>query len=212
MTLLATQSGNYAAACSLDFSQPPAYYDTFALRDSEGYEAITPTFPYFRSRASLNAIIAGRSVPVQSCWNGMVAFNAAPFYAPHHPLQFRGIPDSLALHHLEGSECCLIHTDNPLTALHGVWLNPDVRVGYNPAAYAAVHPAGRSPWPPMAEAIRGVWWNRVWRWLTPTVHKKWLVKRRLRKWEREGNERHEPGLQCLINEMQVLRWNGWAHV
>ena len=85
-------------------------------------------------------------------------------------------------------------------------------MGYNPEAYAAVHPEGGSSWPSTSEAIRGIWWNRIRRWITPTVHKTWLVNRRLRKWKKEGNERHEPGLQCLINEMQVLIWNGWAHV
>ncbi|KAA6410976.1 MAG: polysaccharide export (CAP59) [Lasallia pustulata] len=211
-TLLATRNGAYAAACSLDFSHPPAYYDTFGLRDSEGHETVIPTFPYFRSWASRDAMVSNRPVPVQSCWNGIVAFDATPFYSGNNPLQFRGIPDSLALHHLEGSECCLIHADNPLTPLYGVWLNPSVRVGYNPEAYAAVHPDGATFWPPATEAIRGIWWNRIWRWVTPTFHKRWLISGRLRKWKREGNERHEPGVQCLIKEMQVLIWNGWAHV
>ncbi len=30
-----------------------------------------PTFPYFRAGASRKAMIAGRPVPVQSCWNGI---------------------------------------------------------------------------------------------------------------------------------------------
>lgn len=55
----------------MDYSKPPAYYDTFALRDIEGYEAVTSTFPYFRSSISRQAMIAGQPVPVQSCWNGM---------------------------------------------------------------------------------------------------------------------------------------------
>lgn len=71
MNLLRTRDGDYAAACSLDFSKPPRYYDTFALRDSEGHEPVTLTYPYFRSRASRKAIMAHEPVPVQSCWNGM---------------------------------------------------------------------------------------------------------------------------------------------
>ena len=134
--LLATNDDQYAAACSLDFSkQAPAFYDTFALRDSEGHEAIMPTWPYFRSSSSRNALRALRPVPVRSCWNGMVAMDSKPFYESWRPLRFRGISDSLAELHLEGSECCLIHQDNPLTAKHGVWLNPNVRVGYNKEAY-----------------------------------------------------------------------------
>ena len=71
LNLLNTRDGDYAAACSMDYSKPPAYYDTFALRDIEGYEAVTSTFPYFRSKVSRQAMISGQPVPVQSCWNGM---------------------------------------------------------------------------------------------------------------------------------------------
>ena len=69
--LLATRGGDYAAACSLDFSKPPAFYDTFALRDSEGYAAVMQSWPYFRSRASRDALKASQPVPVTSCWNGI---------------------------------------------------------------------------------------------------------------------------------------------
>ncbi|KAL8836052.1 MAG: hypothetical protein Q9170_003065 [Blastenia crenularia] len=210
ITLLSTRDGHYAAACSLDFSKPPHYYDTFALRDSNGDEAITSTYPYFRSSASRNALISGQPVPVQSCWNGVIAFDAAPFY--HTPeLRFRGIPDSLARYHLEGSECCLVHADNPLTSTQGVWLNPNVRVGYNAEAYHKVHQI--TPWPTISESVVGLWKNRLWRWITPTFHKKIKVAGRLRKWTGKGlGEVSEREIYCLINEMQVLVANGWAHV
>ncbi|KAJ4253852.1 hypothetical protein NW762_010247 [Fusarium torreyae] len=70
-TLLSTRGGEYAAACSLDFSKPPEFYDTFALRDSEGHEKLMQTWPYFRSRESRRALMYGESVPVESCWNGL---------------------------------------------------------------------------------------------------------------------------------------------
>lgn len=69
--LLATKNGEFAAACSLDFSKPPSFYDTFALRDSEGHAALTQTWPYFRGRESRRAVKLARPVPVKSCWNGM---------------------------------------------------------------------------------------------------------------------------------------------
>ncbi|KAL8765603.1 MAG: hypothetical protein Q9209_007385 [Squamulea sp. 1 TL-2023] len=208
ITLLRTRDGNYAAACSLDFSKPPHYYDTFALRDSDGAEAVTSTYPYFRSSASRNALISGQPVPVQSCWNGIVAFDAAPFY--HTPaLRFRGIPDSLARYHLEASECCLIHADNPLSSERGVWLNPNVRVGYHVEAYEKV----RGAWPSIANSVAGLWKNRFWRWVTPTFHKTFKVRGRLRRWTRKGLGEILPReSSCLINEMQVLVANGWAHV
>lgn len=208
-TLLATRDGDYSAACSLDFAKPPHYYDTFALRDNDGQEAVTSTFPYFRSRASRSAMISGHPVPVQSCWNGIVAFDAAPFYDPNR-LQFRSVPDSLALHHVEGSECCLIHVDNPLSQSHGVWLNPNVRVAYSPEAYAAVEPA--SVWPSISQSLMGIWSNRFWRWSTSTKMKTVRITSRLKAWSKGGADRSEPGKVCLINEMQVLIENGWAHV
>jgi hypothetical protein len=71
LRLLDTNSGDYAAACSLDFSKPPAFYNTFALRDSSGHEVMMSTWPYFRSYLSRNAMEKGFPVPVASCWNGM---------------------------------------------------------------------------------------------------------------------------------------------
>lgn len=69
--LLATHQGNYAAACALDFSKPPLYYDTFALRDFDGHETASQIWPYFRARSSRLALQHGQPVPVRSCWNGI---------------------------------------------------------------------------------------------------------------------------------------------
>lgn len=69
--LMVTRGGNYAAACSLDFSNPPRFYDTFALRDSEGHEALMQEWPYFRAAESRKALKLSEAVPVSSCWNGM---------------------------------------------------------------------------------------------------------------------------------------------
>jgi hypothetical protein len=83
--LLDTRGGDYAAACSLDFSKPPAFYDTFALRDSDGHAAIMQSWPYFRSKASRDALKASEPVPVTSCWNGMGSYN---IHTPPEALTF----------------------------------------------------------------------------------------------------------------------------
>ncbi|WEW60188.1 hypothetical protein PRK78_005673 [Emydomyces testavorans] len=214
LNLLDTRGGAYAAACSLDFFKPPTYYDTFALRDSSGAKAITQTWPYFLSSRSRHAMMGGTPVPVRSCWNGIVAFDAAPFYQSPS-LKFRGISDSLAKRHLEGSECCLIHADNFLTTTKGVWLNPNVRVGYNEPAYKAVHPRSSATWPSMGEKFWGLWRNRAARltnWPRRMVEDV-VVRWRVRGWSAESRfEDAENGVHCLINEMQVLVGNGWAHV
>lgn len=154
MTLIATKDSNYAAACAVDFSNPPLFYDTFALRDISGEKSVTQTWPSFLAAESRNAMKSSSPVPFKSCWNGIVVFLADLFYK-NPSLRFRGIPDSLALHHLEGLERCLIHADNSLTLTRGVWLNPNVRVSYNSKADNVVNfKVGR--WPSKREILKGI--------------------------------------------------------
>jgi hypothetical protein len=165
--------------------------------------------------------MSNKPVRVQSCWNGIAVFDAAPFYGTH-PLRFRGVSDSLAKKHVEGSECCLIHADNPLSATKGVWLNPNVRVGYDSAAYQTVNPEDSKDWVSTTSKVFGVWKNR-WAHLYGSTRRRsehWVIKKRIQQWkaevkdsnvvERDG-EKNE-AVNCLINEMQVLVDNGWAHV
>ena len=166
-------------------------------------------------------------VPVKSCWNGVAVFDAEPFYergGGSKALAFRGIGDELAGRHLEGSECCLVHADNPFSETRGVWVNPRVRVGYSGKAYEGVHAAGwdgkvkgtEPLWPKSRDVVWGVWSNRIRRWTRSVRMKERRVAKRVRKWVEQGrklgDERVEKGIYCLINEMQVLRENGWAHV
>ncbi|KAF2128532.1 glycosyltransferase family 69 protein [Dothidotthia symphoricarpi CBS 119687] len=215
VTLLSTNGGEYATACSLDFSRPPLYYDTFALRDISGAKTITQTWPYFSNSVSRRAIVSNEVVPVQSCWNGLVAMDARPFLG-REPLRFRGITDELAEMHLEGSECCLIHADNPLSATKGVYINPDVRVGYNAEAYNVVN--ALLAWPTSSERIKGMWKSRMatlpalWRFKSENLVIHWRLKRWEAQQSADGRKNSEPGLHCLVNEMQVLAENGWKHL
>ncbi|KAF2091803.1 glycosyltransferase family 69 protein [Saccharata proteae CBS 121410] len=211
LALLNTNKGHYAAACALDFKHPPAFYDSFALRDIDGREAIQSTFPYFASHESRSAIKAGSPVPVRSCWNGMIVFDATPYYTKLKNLRFRSLPDNLAKEHLEASECCLIHADNPYSDAHGVFVNPAVRVGYDKAAYDAVNPGDGWSWVGLVDLIKGTWVNRLKRWFALRKSKEDVVQ--LKIFERERKlKTPEPGAFCAIDEMQVLRIDGWAHV
>jgi hypothetical protein len=193
----------------MDFSKPPHYYDTFALRDASGHEAIMSTWPFFRDSASRRAMKSMSPVPVKSCWNGMVVMPAAPFTSKT-PLRFRGISDSLAASHLEGSECCLIHADNPLTSQHGVYVNPLVRVGYSGPAYVAVNPIIN--WLSPRTILQGLWTNRLRRWTSSPWLKERTVSNRVAQWAALSDENREPGQFCIINEMQILHPWGWGHV
>lgn len=132
-----------------------------------------------------------------------------PFYNTQ-PLTFRGIPDSLAKSHLEGSECCLIHADNPLSGTKGVWLNPNVRVGYDPASYTAMNPSDGS-WISSFGIAYGLWKNRLLRWFSSPWFRESVIENRLSRWEDQSPDNIEPGPFCLADEMQVLTDYGWAH-
>lgn len=139
-----------------------------------------------------------------------VAMPVHPFISTGERLGFRGISDSLATYHLEGSECCLIHVDNPLTKPLGVYINPRVRVGYNIKAYEKTHPTGS--WLSTYRILAGLWENRIRRFLFRTNFRDRIVEGRLRKWRAEKSGNEERGTYCLINEMQVVVENGWAHL
>ncbi|KAJ0107851.1 polysaccharide export protein [Diaporthe amygdali] len=222
LTLLHTRGGAYAAACSMDYKRPPAYYDTFALRDGEGRKTASNYWPWFQGGPSRAAALRSEPVRVASCWNGMVIFDAAPFLSSADdgpPLRFRAIPDALADLHLEGSECCLVHADNPLSAAAagGVWLNPNVRVGYSVPAYNAVRARHGEQFPGAWATVTGAWANRWLRWRGSLSHhvEGATVAKRLRQWVAdapEGEPRREPGVSCLINEKQIMWMNGWRHL
>lgn len=218
-TLLSTNDGSFAAACSMDYKSYPHYYDTFALRDDKGQKTASTYWPWFLSETSRAAAQRSKPVRVKSCWNGMVLFDAAPFY--HQPagdhLRFRAVPDSLADLHLEASECCLIHADNNM-AEKGVWLNPNVRVAYSVSTYRAVQGRHGGVFPGAWGTVAGAWANRWWRWRGRVQQRleTTTVVKRVRKWQENtprGEElRREPGLACLINEKQIMWMNGWRHL
>jgi hypothetical protein len=203
--------------------------------------------PQFHCLWSSQAALTPLNSANASQWNGLIALDASPFYAsplpspiassPHQPLKFRGLPDSLAKSHLEASECCLIHSDNPLRSTKGIFLNPNVRVSYNATTYSKVNggvevkadimdivdgvPGGDGRlWPGSREMVRGMWGNRLVRWTgwMKSWSEEQVVRNRVRKWVRQGEvlgekrDESEAGMECMVNEMQVLFENGWKHV
>jgi hypothetical protein len=142
--LFSTNGGDYRAACAVDFTRGPLFYDTFATRDYDGYRIDQPLYPWFApagSAISREDVQAQKdAVRVRSCWGGMAAFEASIFRptpgSESHcrpetsclPLQFRGSNEPF----WEASECCLIFAD--IEEQHGqsdrVFINPYVRVAY----------------------------------------------------------------------------------
>lgn len=146
--------------------------------------------------------------------------DARPFY---DGLKFRGVPDTLAQDHVEGSECCLIHADNSLSRTKGVWVNPNVRVGYchnlmhvEPQKYADLcHMAyddvhARSSWMTGSEIFLGLWKNRLLRWFTTDWFRERSIARTVDVWQSGHSGEEERGSFCLVDELQVIRENGWV--
>lgn len=46
----------------------------------------------------------------------------------------------------------------------------------------------------------------------PAGIKTGIVKQTVKKWMQEDGQNYEHGEECLVNEMQVLIANGWAHI
>jgi hypothetical protein len=142
--LFSTNEGDYRAACAVDFTRGPLFYDTFATRDYDGYGAGHPVYPWFApigSAVSRNDVRRQMdAVRVRSCWGGIAAFDASIFQPSPAlesrceldtnclPLRFRGSNESF----WEASECCLIYAD--MEEQYGpsdrVFINPYVRVAY----------------------------------------------------------------------------------
>ena len=104
----------------------------------------------------------------------------------------------------------MIHADNHLSAEKGVWVNPLVRVGYNGTAYDVVN---SGTWPSSIEIIAGLWRNRFIRWFhaSDLYRERRAVAKKAQEWKDLKHGREEKGAFCLIDEMQILLWNGWGH-
>ncbi|TXT04902.1 hypothetical protein VHUM_03985 [Vanrija humicola] len=137
----------YDLACGTDF-HGAGLYDTWVARDVCGTPMRT-FWPYVKDSVSVARLRKNVPIQVSACWNGMVAFPAAPYlYKPatstatytggrmspplSSPLQFR-VSGIDACDH---SECFLFSLD--LNRLYGsadrpprILMNPDVRTAYS---------------------------------------------------------------------------------
>ena len=113
----------------------------------------------------------------------------------------------LSQYHVEASECCIKHYNNPLFSCHGVWINFAVRVVYSAAAYNAV--SGSENRPTKAELRWGVWWSR-WFWCFRDPESLLKTRYRTRQWRKHNLEIEEPGVACVSDLAMVLTENRWA--
>ncbi|OHE93611.1 hypothetical protein CORC01_11110 [Colletotrichum orchidophilum] len=166
----------------------PYYYDTSALRDDVGMKTASWYWPWFHSPRARASAAALEPVEVKSCWKGLVAFDAAPYYGD---------------------------TATRLGREKGVWLNPNVRVGYNVPVYEQMK---AERFPTAWAALVGSWANRYLRVRNSVqlAFEKRMMDEMLKRWSDETPSgelrRREPGEMCLNNEMQILWKNKWKHI
>ncbi|TBU28322.1 cryptococcal mannosyltransferase 1-domain-containing protein [Dichomitus squalens] len=79
--LLETRDGDFDFACGLDFGHFGAY-DMWVLRDRVGH-LTAGIWPYFFDTAGYEAMKKEDPVPVFTCWNGIVVFQADPVLPIH---------------------------------------------------------------------------------------------------------------------------------
>ncbi|KAL4820375.1 cryptococcal mannosyltransferase 1-domain-containing protein [Aspergillus spinulosporus] len=186
----------YRAACAVDFSNAFKFYDTYAMRDLEGYEIGMPFYPWFTSAGNAQSrqdVLSGRdAVRVRSCWGGMVAFDAR-FFQGRNPLRFRSGNELF----WDASECCLVHadlqqipsvtetgalTDTDTKPDTGIYMNPFIRVAYDARSHA---------W---------LWTTRRIEALYPIMHD---ILSRLAGYPRANPRRAEIAGQAVHNEVWV---------
>lgn len=204
MRLLDTHDGEYAAACSVNVSPYARLYDTSALRDIAGRAPTSSFWPWFSS----SVVSPPDAISVYSCWDGLVALDAAPFY---EGLAFRAVDDRLADQHIEASERCLLHADNPLSASRGVFLNTGVRT----TRWGSI---GQGHFPGWLSAVMGTWVSRINRWSEEerVAQQQDVVLSGVRAWAAErgeqGQDRKEAATACLAEGLRVVRPRGWQTI
>lgn len=128
-------------ACGMDFefssrpySTEMTFYDTWVTLDMAG-DFLSPHYPYFSRERDQRKLREAKPIPVYSCWNGMIALKAKPFY---EGLRFR----AAASGECRASECTLFCKDL-WNAGHGnIVIDPAVALSYDHAAasHLAVEP------------------------------------------------------------------------
>lgn len=150
LTLLRTNSGRYDQACAIDLIGN-GFYDTWVTRDAQG-DTLKRQWPYFKRDEDIEAMRKAMPFEVNSCWNGISAFDAKWFYPAFNasepasldhkgsdedrplqlPLKFR--TSKLCL----SSECQLISYDIHRATFPSrplILINPGVKVAYNHRHY-----------------------------------------------------------------------------
>ena len=134
INLLSTNNEDFDLVCGFDMNNN-TFYDKWVSIDLEG-EGLRRYFPFFLNKEGQDLIINHKPIRVFSCWNGVIAFRAAPL--KDKKVQFRHkinyiLPkfnlNNPAKDYYE-SECTFFNIDLFSLGYTKKFINPDVRVTY----------------------------------------------------------------------------------
>lgn len=104
--LLNTRNGAYDQVCAFDYFKI-GLYDTWVTRDTCSRRTKV-VWPYYQDAHSIDLLRRGEPIPVNSCWNGITAFDASWFVdrsGDSDPIRFRVLDECVT------SECLLSSYD-----------------------------------------------------------------------------------------------------
>ncbi|MCJ1307318.1 hypothetical protein MMC25_000964 [Agyrium rufum] len=189
-TLLTTQNGTFAGSCALPSTSSHStskpillsnQHNPLEILDSSSQPLLSATtYPYFASFPSRQALIAGKPIPVQSCFGPMAVFPTEKIYStqsskalhfPDPPPDLAAPPSSVLFDpkclfakkmQIVRNDTWLLPTQKPnrdLEKMRKMWINPKVRVAKDLRSWSQVR-AGID-----VEGKERVWpgrWERSW--------------------------------------------------
>ena len=134
INLLSTNNEDFDVACAIDMHNK-TFRDRWVSIDLEG-DGMRRYFPFFINKEAQDLVVNHKPIRVFSCWNGVIAFKAAPL--KDKKIQFRHkVNYTQPLHYLNNpardyyeSECTYFNIDLFSAGYTKKFINPDVRVTY----------------------------------------------------------------------------------
>lgn len=132
INLLSTNNEDFDAVCGLDYYD--CFYDTWVSIDLDG-NSLKHRFPYFTNKEGQDLVVNHMPVRVFSCWNGVMAFTAAPLKDKKIKFRYQNRKNSeYIINNSENcgydSECTYFHIDLFSLGFTKKFINPDVRFAY----------------------------------------------------------------------------------
>ena len=139
INLLSTNDEDFDVVCGLDMNDN-TFYDRWVSIDLEG-DGLRKFFPFFLNKEAQDLVINHKPIRVFSCWNGVIAFRAAPLKEKKVKFRYK-LDYTIPKYYLNNpakdyyeSECTFFNIDLFSLGFTKKFINPDVRVTYKHQYY-----------------------------------------------------------------------------